>query len=879
MTDTPSRLSQALTGRYRIERELGAGGMATVYLAEDLKHDRKVALKVLKPELAAVLGAERFVQEIKTTAALQHPHILPLFDSGTADGFLYYVMPYIQGETLREKLNRETQLGVDEAVRIASDVADALHYAHTHGVIHRDIKPENILLANGRPMVADFGIALAVSAAAGGRMTETGLSLGTPHYMSPEQATAEKEITGRSDIYSLASVLFEMLAGQPPHLGGSAQQIIMKIIAEPVEDVTRFRKSAPPNVAAAIAKALEKLPADRFASAKEFADALGNTGYSTATAGRATGGIRRAHTALSWPTMTLAAVALIAGAGWAWSALGSRAQPVKRTRFVVAVPDSVRPRPDNPGQNFAISPDGSELTYLGGVANLQLYRRRLDELVSTPIAGTLGASQTKYSPDGQWLAFVQSGQLKKIPRSGGPPVVIADSVTQFSWGDGDLIVFTKRGALWRESAAGGPGTLLAAPDSVSANQAFTWPFLLPGGRTLLFDIVTAGDQANGQLAAMRLDDRKVIRLGIIGRNPRFLSSGHLAFGRLDGTITVAGFDPRHLRVTGPAVTVLDNVFIKSGGASEFGVSQDGTLFYVQGNSEGEVLLVDQSGNARVLLSERRGYSNLRFSPTSGRIAFQMTDRASFAKTDIWLYNDLTRTATRLTNDGKNQAPAWMADGERVVWVYVDSTGRRVRRQRWDGAGVPETLFPDVHDVTAVAPSPSGKAMVVTRASGFGDLYVADDESSALRPLVVTPTGEGGARISPDGKWVAYSSDESGQREIVVIAISGEGGRRQISTDGGSEPTWAPDGRTLYYRAGGNWIAAGIVTAPAFAVTQRVALFADRFRRTGLAAAYDVSRDGRTFVLVGDGTEGSQRLVVATGWLDELGERLAPGPRR
>ena len=268
-------IRSALADRYRIERELGQGGMATVYLAQDLKHDRKVAVKVLKPELAAVLGAERFVVEIKTTAALQHPHILPLFDSGEVGGFLYYVMPFIDGETLRARLDRETQLGVDEAVRIAREVADALDYAHRHGVIHRDIKPENILLHDGRPVVADFGIALAVSAAAGGRMTETGLSLGTPHYMSPEQATAEKDLSARSDVYSLASVLYETLAGQPPHLGGSAQQIIMKIIAEPVEPVTRYRKAVPPNVAAAVAKALEKLPADRFETAKGFADALG----------------------------------------------------------------------------------------------------------------------------------------------------------------------------------------------------------------------------------------------------------------------------------------------------------------------------------------------------------------------------------------------------------------------------------------------------------------------------------------------------------------------------------------------------------------------------------------------------------------------------
>ena len=215
MSDSLDRLKAALADRYTIEHELGAGGMATVYLAHDIKHDRKVAIKVLRPELAAVLGAERFLQEIKTTANLQHPHILPLFDSGESDSFLYYVMPFIDGETLRDKLNRETQLGIDEAVRITIDVADALDYAHRHNVIHRDIKPENILLHDGRPMVADFGIALAVSAAAGGRMTETGLSLGTPHYMSPEQATAEKDLTNRSDIYSLGSVLYEMLTGEP----------------------------------------------------------------------------------------------------------------------------------------------------------------------------------------------------------------------------------------------------------------------------------------------------------------------------------------------------------------------------------------------------------------------------------------------------------------------------------------------------------------------------------------------------------------------------------------------------------------------------------------------------------------------------------------
>src|SRR4051794_19859922 len=293
MAELLDRLQSALADRYRLGREIGAGGMATVYLAEDFRHDRRVALKVLRPELAAVIGAERFLAEIKLTANLQHPHILPLFDSGAADSYLFYVMPFVEGETLRDRITCEKQLPIADAVRIATEIASALDYAHRHGVVHRDIKPENILLHDGRPMVADFGIALALSAAAGGRMTETGLSLGTPHYMSPEQATAEKEITGRSDIYSLGCVLYEMLTGEPPHTGASAQQIIMKIIAEAVQPVTKLRKSVPPHVAAAVAKSLEKLPADRFETAKAFADALKNPQFATVATAAAGASDRR----------------------------------------------------------------------------------------------------------------------------------------------------------------------------------------------------------------------------------------------------------------------------------------------------------------------------------------------------------------------------------------------------------------------------------------------------------------------------------------------------------------------------------------------------------------------------------------------------------
>src|SRR5688572_28919041 len=272
--DVAAQLNAALTGRYTIEREIGAGGMATVYLARDVRHNRRVALKVLKPELGLVLGGDRFLSEIETTANLQHPHLLPLFDSGTVAGLLFYVMPYVEGETLRQRLDRERQLAVDEAVRIAVAVASALDYAHRHGIIHRDLKPENILLHDGQPVVADFGIALAVSIAGGNRITQTGLSLGTPQYMSPEQATGDRPIDQRSDVYSLGALLYEMLSGDPPHTASTSQGIIAKVLTESPRSVRSTRPNVAPYIDQALARALEKLPADRFSSAHEFADAL-----------------------------------------------------------------------------------------------------------------------------------------------------------------------------------------------------------------------------------------------------------------------------------------------------------------------------------------------------------------------------------------------------------------------------------------------------------------------------------------------------------------------------------------------------------------------------------------------------------------------------
>jgi serine/threonine-protein kinase len=308
------RLTTALSDRYKIERELGAGGMATVYLAHDLKHDRKVAVKVLRPELAAVLGADRFLNEIRVTANLHHPNIMQLYDSGEADGDLYYVMPFVEGESLRDKIDRERQLPVDEAVSITRAVAEALDYAHRHDVIHRDIKPGNIMLHEGTPLVADFGIALAVDRVAGDRITTTGLSLGTPSYMSPEQAAGDREAKPTTDIYALGGVLYEMLAGDPPFTGSNLQAVIAKVVSEKPVKLRTIRDTVPAHIDAAVEKALAKVPADRFENTKAFADAL------VAKAPGAS--VAEATTPSQWSRAARMAVPVAAVAVLAWALFG-----------------------------------------------------------------------------------------------------------------------------------------------------------------------------------------------------------------------------------------------------------------------------------------------------------------------------------------------------------------------------------------------------------------------------------------------------------------------------------------------------------------------------------------------------------------------------
>ena len=879
MTTPVDRLTTALSGRYEIERELGQGGMATVYLARDLRHQRKVALKVLRPELSAILGSERFLHEIRTTANLQHPHILPLYDSGEADGLVFYVMPFVQGESLRDRLIRETQLPVDDAVCIGREVADALDYAHRHGVIHRDIKPENILLHDGRAQVADFGIALAVSSAGGGtRMTETGMSLGTPHYMSPEQAMGEREISAKSDIYALGCVLYEMLVGEPPFTGPSAQAIIARVVTEEPRSLVTQRRSVSLHLEAVVRRALEKLPADRFQSAAQFAAALAHPELTPlATAAGADAKAKGQQPARRWTSSryalpalaTLLLISLIAAA-WGW--LGREApRPAPVVRFALIPPESGR-FSDAQGVSIATAPDGSRFVYVGVNASgqRQLFMRNFAQLEPVPIPSTLNAGSPFFSPDGQWIGFVAQGKLQKIAIAGGPALTICPVDSGFfgaTWGTKDIVVIATDGGLRQVPAAGGLPKLLAAVDTAGASGLYRFPHFLPDGGSVLFQ-VSAGLNVF-MPAAVRLDDGEVKRFQQPGGNPRYVSTGHVVLANTDGTITAVPFDTRSLEFIGSAFPVAEGVLVGLGGAAEMGISKDGAIVYASGTAGVRAIVsVDRGGRAQLLTTEMRGYVAPRVSPEGARIAVEITDGGG---NSVWIFDIAQKTLTKLAVEGSAARPVWTPDGSRTVFTTGVNDAPDIGWIRADGSALAEPLLVARGRQLADEVAPDGRTLVFhqNNLSGLRNdiMLMSLDSGRVVRPYLQTSNDEFAPAVSPDGRWLAYTSDESGRHEIYVRSFPQPGAKIQVSLDGGTEPRWARGGRELFYRNGDRMMAAAVTTQPAVAVQRRTELFRGTFSSFGYHAQYDVTGDGR-FIMT-QGPQIPSDLVVVLNWFDQL----------
>jgi len=885
MSDATTRLNAALEGRYRIERQLGEGGMATVYLAEDLKHKRRVALKVLKPELAAVVGAERFLAEIETTANLQHPHILPLFDSGEADGFLFYVMPWVEGESLRERIDREHQLPLDEAVAIVTKVAGALATAHERGVIHRDVKPANILLSKGEPLVSDFGIALAVSAGGAGRLTETGLSLGTPHYMSPEQATGDASVGPATDIYALGCVLYEMLVGEPPYTGSTPQAILGKIIqAEPVS-ATKARRSVPGHVDAAIRKALEKIPADRFTGAHALAKALSDPSFRYGTSASVAGGTSSARL---WNPLSIGlgvATGVLAAALF-WSLGRPAPMPAEVTRLSIVVPaDRQIEQGGFPSRPFSISPDGRTIAYVARepAGRSPIFVRSLDSPTVRELPGTEEARQPFFSPEGSWVAYLTGGgELWKAPVGGGNPLRLAQGIIGPSWGfgawtdEGEIVFGGRPGGLLRVSADGGAVDTLTTTGGASGALIHWQPVYVPSTRSVLFTETYDGGE---RILALNLDTRAQHVVVEGASDPMFLAGGHLLFER-DGTLVVAPFDESTLELAGSPAPLEDDV-LQEPQIPQWAISRSGTLIYRPGAAAFSTVLgiVDRGGRFESL-GEESYDASMDLSPDGRLVAFEAPGSDAAVLVRDLVGGGTTRWA------GVNR-PAWHPDGRRAVVASARGT-LAVR----EADGRLETL------VTAPVPgarltiadwSPDGRTLAYTLQNGNEhDIWVVSPGEPA-RPLLDGPAREFGPAFSPNGRWLAYVSDETGRREVYMQRYPA-GERQAVSTGGGAGPRWSSRGDELFFvgspegpptlfavpvRERGEMLEIG-EPQPLFAmVTPQPNGTTIAYEFPGNSTTnYDVFPDGQHFVMSRGIQEPRRELVIVQNFFEEA-RRLAP----
>jgi Tol biopolymer transport system component len=868
------RFSAEVGDRYRLERELGQGGMAIVYLAHDIRHDRPVALKIIRPELSAVIGADRFLQEIKLTAHLQHPHILPLFDSGSAAGLLYYVMPYVAGESLRARLERERQLPLDDALATTRSLAHALDYAHRQGVVHRDIKPENILIQDAHPLLADFGIALALTAAAGDRMTRTGLSLGTPHYMSPEQAAGDRKLDGRTDIYALGCVAYEMMAGVPPHSGPTAQAVIAAVMTADPRPLDSLRRSVPPNIAAAIHRALEKTPADRFSTGAQFAAAL--------AAAPSTMAVRR----VGWRWPTTALVALSVGAGLALGSVMPRRTTASANathRWDLVLPETGPIALTGPGplglwqSALALSRDGEVLIYaspIGGTTRLLV--RRLSGDTTTVLAGTDGAYYPFFSPDGQWIGFFSGNELRRVPLAGGAPVTLrkVDRPVGATWVSKDsILLMESEGFRMRWVPVGGGGD-----STVALSTQFGNPDVLPGNRWAL------GQLSSGQLALLSLHDGRqlaITRRGalpleavkpedlLLGASPRWVATGHIVFGAGDGTLMALPFDAAQARVLGPPVSLIDGVRIEEGfGYTEYALAREGTLVFVPGANQnyGCIALINRNGTFDTLPFPRGQYTQLRMSPDGQQLALQRRD--ALVSGEVVVLDMTTGQQRRLAVEGNFRTfPAsWAPDGRRLMVGLWDPVRYLSYGFRLYSSGGVQELEVKLRGASYFSIAPNGKDYVYSDWRS-GDLFIRHFTGDTTATSI--PGRGSSASFSPDGYWLAYSSTDGG---IDVSPVPPTGAIYQVA-ERGQQPLWSPDGGRLIYRDGRRFYEVARTPAAGFRTGAPHLIAEGPFVRT-FAWNHSITPNGRLVAVIALSERSLRQLAIVTGFDTEL-KRLAP----
>jgi serine/threonine protein kinase/Tol biopolymer transport system component len=879
-------------GVYEIEALVGTGGMGEVYKARDTRLDRTVAIKLLPPQFAADRDRfHRFDREARAVARLDHPHIGALYDVGRDGGRHFLVMQYLEGETLAARLTKGP-LPLDQVLRCAIEIADALDHAHRRGIVHRDLKPGNVVLAKSGAKLLDFGLAkwrgaaggsvasgLSIPAAGRDSLTDEGLIVGTLHYMAPEQVEGGAT-DARTDLFAFGAVVYEMVTGHKAFDGRSPASVMAAILGGQPPALSFVQPLTPPALDQLVKTCLAKEPDERWQSAADVSRQLRWIAESSAQPSARSGSVvwRRSRRAV----VMVSLVSLLAGGviGVAlWSRLRGRAatQPVRVTRSILSLPRGA------PFESFALSPDGIHVAYVAiqGDGRYPIYVQALNELDARPIAGTENACCPFFSPDGQWIGFSDRLTLKKVAVSGGAPQTICDLpfdepfLSGVTWGADDTIVFSPRAmsGLYRVAATGGTPQVLTTPGP--QDKSHRAPRFLPGGKAVLFTIVPSDirsfDEARIAVLSLETGQARVLVEG--GTDPVFVATGHLIYVRGSSLIAVP-FDPHRLEITGPPSTVLDGVSKRvDNGLAQFRVAESGLLAYVRGGlvgSDNRVVWVDRLGRTEPLIEARRAYQGLRLSPDGRTLALEIAG----ANDQIWLYDLVRRTLTQLTFAWDNVLSGqWTPDGRRIAFLSNRAGGpHNFYWQPVDGSGPAERLTEGPYRHGGGSWSPDGKLFTyvdVDPTTRWDIWLLAVGPERRARPLIQRPFRQWFARLSPDGRWLAYASDETGRPEVYLQPFPGLGVKWQVSNDGGNNPQWERQGRELYYRNARQIMAVSIQTQPTFSAAAPRQLFASDLGN------YEVAPDGRFIMIeLGPSAAPPTQITLVQHWFEEL-TRLVP----
>jgi Tol biopolymer transport system component len=877
----PPLIGQRL-GAYYVLDILGVGGMGEVYRARDTKLGRDVAIKVLPRAFSTDPDRlARFEREARLLASLNHPGIAAIYGFEQASGTHALVLELVEGPTLAERLRRGP-LPIAEALPIARQIADALEAAHERGVVHRDLKPQNIKVKRDSTVkVLDFGLAKAAIAAAREEVpamvttpvdrTPAGAILGTTSYMSPEQSRGH-DVDKRTDIWAFGCVLYEMLTGRPA-FGGETISDTLAAVLKQEPDWQALPADTPPGVRSLLRRCLNKDSVDRLhdiADARlEIQEALAKPAVMPPTDAQ--------PRAARWPRL----IPWLVAAGASALALlvvqqalrGTGASTGSVTRLDLDLPVGVELVTVYPPA-MVLSPDGARVAFVGAFRGLrQLYTRRLDQFETVSIRGTENANAVFMSPDGSALGFITADlALKKVSLTDGLVTTIdhdAEFSTGAAWGADDRITFVRAGALWQVPASGGAAKQLTTLDRENRELLHAWPHVIAQGRILLYASITGSSRGASHIEALslRTGERRVVVQS--GTYPLYLPSGHLVYFR-DGALLAAPFDVERLQVTGSVVRVLENLAVGTTmDAPLAALSNAGSLTYAPGDAgTTQLVWVSRQGVEQPITETPRRYQYPRLAPDGRRAAVATAG-------DLWIQDIARATFTRLTSEETvgNAFPVWTPDGTHVV--FRTSTG--VYSIPADGSGHPQPIAGAVSGDLPCAVAPDGDTLAFMRqnAQTSRDVYVLSlGGRSRPRPIVNTPAYEGGAQFSPDGHWMTYASDESGQMQVYVRPFPGPERRWQVSTQGGTQPLWSRTGRQIFYRIGNRMMVVDVSPGVDLSLSPPRQLFEQRYVFQNVSLAnYDLSADGERFLMVKD-EAGSGRLNVVLNWSEEL-KRLVP----